>query len=73
MIVMSTRTWVPSGVTLSIEPTGTPSTSTWLSSNSAEALLKYAVTCLPPPWPVSTQMPAAMSTASTPTSPTNCI
>ena len=65
VIVMSTRTWVPSGVIASIVPTGTPSTITWLSGNSAEALVKYARDLPARTGCARTQTPAASSTTST--------
>ena len=70
VIVMSTRTWVPSGVIASIVPTGTPSTITWLCGNSAEALVKYALTRLPATGVPATQTPAATRTTSTEARPT---
>ncbi len=44
---ISTRTLVPSGTTAVMEPTGTPSTRTELSSKTAAAEEKYAVTVRP--------------------------
>ncbi len=65
VIVMSTRTCPPSGVIVSIVPTGTPSTITWLSGNSADASVKYALMCLTPVCVATTETLAATSTAST--------
>ncbi len=70
VIVMSTRTLSPSGVILLIVPIATPFICTALSSNSADALLKYAVSVRPLPILPTCHTPAATSTAITPTSAT---